>query len=202
MCLLVVVAGEGLTQPDLFDEIYARGRPLESSLRTLAARFTETTRSSMLDKPLVAHGTLAVVRPSKIVLQYEDAGRRTVLIDGDVMRIVWPSRAIDERTAISATQRRIQQYFVDKSPTQLRSHFEIAARNADDRPGAWIVTMTPKRKQIREGLSRLELWIERASVVLAAMRMTFPNGDTKLMEFGDVRLNQEIDPALFRPTTR
>ena len=201
VCVLAAVAAPP-GSVDLFDEIYARGRPIESSLRSLTARFTETTSSSLLARPLVARGTLAVIRPTKVVLQYHDPERRTVLIDGDVMRLVWPSRAIDRRTAIGSSQRRIQEYFVDKSPTQLRSHFDIRAQNAADQPGAWLLTMTPKRKQIREGLSQLELWINRETVVLSAMRMTFPSGDTKMMMFEDVRLNPEIDPATFRPAAR
>ena len=187
--------------PDLFDEIYAKGRPIESSLRTLTARFTETTTSSLLTRPLVSRGRLAVVRPSKVVLLYDDPERRTVLIDGDAMRLVWPARSVDQRTNIGAAQRRIQQYFVDKSPGQLRDHFDIAAIVAADRPNAWLVTMTPTRKQIKEGLSRLELWLDRTSVMLTSMRLTFPNGDTKLMAFEDVAVNPSIDPALFQIRT-
>lgn len=184
--------------PDLFDEIYAKGRPIESSLKTLTARFTETTTSSLLTRPLVSRGTLAVVRPNKVVLLYDDPERRTVLIDGDVMRLAWPARSVDQRTGIGATQRRIQQYFVGKSPDQLRSHFDIAAVVAADRQNAWLVTMTPKRRQIKEGLSRLELWLDRTSIMLTSMRLTFPNGDTKLMAFTDVAVNPSIDPALFQ----
>jgi len=33
---------------------------------------------------------------------------------------------------------------------------------------------------------------------MVAMRMTFPNGDTKLMTFTDVKPNAPIDPALFK----
>jgi hypothetical protein len=29
--------------------------------------------------------------------------------------------------------------------------------------------------------------------------MTFPNGDTKLMEFADVKINPPIDPSVFTP---
>ena len=83
------------------------------------------------------------------------------------LRVVWPSRAIDRTTPIGAMERRIQQYFVDKSPAQLRSHFDIDARVAADRPGAWLLSLSPKRKQIREGLSRLDLWINRDTVCSA-----------------------------------
>jgi outer membrane lipoprotein-sorting protein len=183
---------------DLFDAIYAKGRPLEAALKTLTARFVEESTSSLLARPLVARGTLAVVRPDRIVLQYLEPERRTVLIDGNSMRLVWPSRSIDQRVAIGAQQRRIQQYFVDKSPAQLRSHFDITAA---DPPGgtAWLVTMVPRRTQIREGLTRLELWIERDTVMLSSLLMTFPNGDTKRMSFDGVQVNPVIDEAVFTP---
>src|SRR5215208_4288423 len=74
-------AGANPLQRDLFDDIYARGRGIETSLKTVTARFTETTTSSLLTRPLVAHGTLAVQRPSKIVLHYDEPEVRTMLID-------------------------------------------------------------------------------------------------------------------------
>ena len=59
--------------------------------------------------------------------------------------------------------------------------------------------MRPRRKQIREGLSQLELWIRQDSVMLSAMRMIFPSGDSKLLEFEDVRINPTIDESAFSP---
>jgi outer membrane lipoprotein-sorting protein len=55
----------------------------------------------------------------------------------------------------------------------------------------------PKRKQIQEGITRLELWVDRGTLLLAAMRMTFPGGDTKLMTFTDVKPNVPVDPSMF-----
>jgi outer membrane lipoprotein-sorting protein len=183
--------------PDLFDEIYARGRGIETSLKTVTARFTETTTSSLLSRPLVAQGTLAVERPSKIVLRYAEPEQRTVLIDRNRLTLLWPSRSIRQQSDIAASQRRIEKYFLDKSPDELRRNFTIAAVEAEDRAGTWRVTMVPKRKQIQQGLTRLELWIDRTSLLLAAMRMTFPNADTKLMVFENVVVNGPVDPKIF-----
>jgi outer membrane lipoprotein-sorting protein len=195
MLVLTAIAAAGTinlaSQKDLFDEIYARGKPIETGLKTLTANFKETSTSPLLSDPVVVSGTLDVVRPTKVTLNYAGPDPRTVLIDGNTMHISWPSRAIDRKTGIGAAQRRIQQYFVDKSPAQLRSHFDITAAVASDRTGTWLVSMTPKRKQIREGITKLELWINQKTIVLDAMKMTFPTGDTKLMEFSNVRLNPD-----------
>jgi outer membrane lipoprotein-sorting protein len=182
---------------DLFDEIYARGRGVESSLKTVTARFTETTTSALLSRPLVAKGTLAVERPSRIVLRYADPEVRTVLIDRNRLTLDWPSRSVHQQSDIASAQQRIEKYFLDKSPDELRKNFSITAVEADDRAGTWRITMVPARKQIQQGLTRLELWIDRTSMLLSAMRMTFPNADTKLMVFENVVVNGPIDPKAF-----
>jgi outer membrane lipoprotein-sorting protein len=183
---------------DLFDELFKQGQAKNGALKTLTASFVETTTSSLLTRPLVSSGTLAVERPSRIVMRYTQPDDRVVLIDGDTLTMSWPSKNVRQSKDIGAAQKRIQKYFVDSSPNELRSHFTIAAREATDRPGTYLVDMTPKRKQIQEGLSKLELWVDRSTQLMAAMRMTFPNGDTKLMTFTDVKPNAPVDPALFK----
>jgi outer membrane lipoprotein-sorting protein len=182
---------------DLFDDIYARSRGVEASLKTVTARFTETTTSSMLSRPVVSRGTLAVVRPDRVVLRYAEPEPHVVLIDGGEMTFAWPSRAIMQKSDIGAVRKRIDKYFVDKNPDELRRTFTIAAVTAADPANTWHITMTPRRSQISQGLAGLHLWIDRTSMLLAAMRMDFPNGETKLMAFENVQVNGTIDPKLF-----
>jgi outer membrane lipoprotein-sorting protein len=197
--IAIAAAGATITGagPDLFDEIYQRGQAVDASWQTLTARFVETSTSTLLSVPLVARGTLAVARPARIVLHYTDPDRRTVLIDEGHMTMSWPARGVRSSTDISASQRRVARYFVDKSPNELRKFFTIAARVADDRPGTWAVTLVPLRKQMQEGISEIDLWIDRTHPQLTAMLLHFPNGDLKRMEFDDVRLNPALDAATF-----
>jgi len=195
--IVLLAAQQKPADDDSFDALYRRGSEINATLKTLTARFTETTTSSLLTRPLVASGFVAVERPSRVVLHYQQPELRDVLIDGDRLTVSWPGRHIREATNIAAANRRIQKYFVDSRPAQLREHFDIVSERADDRPRTYRLTMVPRRKQIREGLSRLELWLDQTSLLLAAMRMTFPNGDTKLMVFEDVASNPPIDPAVF-----
>lgn len=192
-----LTAQQAPTTADSFDSLFRRGSEINAKLKTITARFTETTTSSMLTRPLVASGIVAVERPSRVVLHYHEPELRDVLIDGDRLTVSWPARHIRDVTNIAAANRRIQRYFVDSTPAELREHFDIVSENAVDRPGTYRLTMVPRRKQIREGLSRLELWLDQTSLLLAAMRMTFPNGDTKLMVLEDVVSNAPIDPGVF-----
>jgi outer membrane lipoprotein-sorting protein len=191
-------AAAAIAPPDAFDELYARGQKANAAIKTLTARFTETTTSSLLTKPIVARGRLAVQRPSRVVLRYTDPDVRIVLIDGDKMTTSWPSRSLKQVTDIGTAQGRVQKYFVNGTAAELHGQFDIHDHGAaGDRPDLYYVTMVPKRKQIREALTQLDLWVNRSSLLLDTLKLTFANGDTKTMAFEDVVPNATIDPGSF-----
>jgi outer membrane lipoprotein-sorting protein len=200
-CLLTgVVTGFAQQSPApaiTFDDLYLKGQKANASLKTLTARFTEATTSSLLTAPLTAHGIIAVERPSRIVLRYQDPEVRVIVIDGNRMTLSWPDRNLRQTRDIGGPLRRVQKYFVEGSAADLLREFDVTTRIATDRPGSYELLMAPKRKQIREGLAGLDLWIERSSMLLTAMRMRFANGESKLMTFEDITINTTIDPALF-----
>jgi outer membrane lipoprotein-sorting protein len=181
--------------PDLFDTIYAKGQPLEQSIKTIRARFTETTTSALLVKPLVAEGTLLAVRPNDIFLSYAKPERKMVRIDATTLRFVWPDKSLRESRDIRESQARVQKYFVDKTPAELRKHFDIAAAEDAGKPGTWRIDMRPKRKQIQQGVTRIELWIDQKTSMLSTMTLTFNGGDTKTMVFSQVEINPPITLA-------
>jgi outer membrane lipoprotein-sorting protein len=184
--------------PDGFDDIYARGQQVNGAMKTLTARFTETTTSTLLTRPITARGRLWVERPSRVILRYTDPDTRIVLMDGKRMTVAWPSRNINQTIDITAAQDRVQKYFVNGTAADLRRQFEIETRDdGGGRRGAYYVSMVPKRKQIRETLARLELRVDRTSMLPDEMKMTFANGDLKTMTFEDVVANAPLDARTF-----
>lgn len=180
-----------------FDDLYLRGTETAAGITTLTARFKETTTSSLLTRPLVAYGTLAVQRPSRVVLRFTDPEERLVLIDGDRMSLVWPSRDLRQVSNVASSQKRIQKYVAGGSAAELRRQFDVNLHDRSDRPDSYQVTLIPKQKQVRETLTRLDLWVQRTSFLLSAIQMTFASGDTKMMEFENVAPNVALDPDIF-----
>jgi outer membrane lipoprotein-sorting protein len=180
-----------------FDESYRRAQQANAALKTLTADFTESTTSSLLARPLVSHGTLAVQRPSRVILRYSEPEPRVVLIDGDRMTMTWPSQQLRQETDIKRAQSRVQRYFVQGSAEELRREFDIELRSTSERPGTQEVRLRPKRKQIRQTLTTLDLWVDPSTSLLSAMRMTFANGDTKTMTLARVVTNPALGPDAF-----
>jgi outer membrane lipoprotein-sorting protein len=197
-CTLLSRAAADTAPRDSFDELYERGQKVNAAIKTLTAHFTETTTSTLLTKPIVARGRLSVERPARVILRYADADTHVVLIDGNTMTVAWPSRNVNQKIDIGSSQGRIQKYFVNGTAADLRRQFDIDDRaQGESRPNTYYVSMVPKRKQIREALARLELWVGRTSMLLDTMKMTFANGDTKTMMFEDVVPNAPLDAGTF-----
>jgi outer membrane lipoprotein-sorting protein len=188
-------SGASGDRPDRsFDEMYEEGRRRNGAMRTLTARFTETTTSSLLVRPLVAHGIVLVERPARVALRYSDPDERVIVIDDTTLTSSWPTtRTLNIATAMS----RVQKQFIDGSAADLRREFEIDDRQTLATPDGYYVSMTPKRRQIREALTKLDLWVHRESLLLSTMRMTFASGDTKTMTFENVVANAPLPPRAF-----
>lgn len=192
-----LVAAQAPAPPDLFGQLFARTLEKRQSIHSIRARFTETTTSSLLEKPLVSHGTVIATPPSRVLMTYTDPERRTIAIDGKSLFIAWPDRREPEKIDISQTQKRIDQYFTQATIEQLRSMFEITAQPDSDIRETDRVDMRPTRKQIKEGLERLEIWIDRESLLLVQLQMTFPGGDTRTIRLDDVTVNVPVTDEMF-----
>jgi outer membrane lipoprotein-sorting protein len=205
--LLLVLTGVGIAAAptpapaDLFDEIYARSQPIDATVKTITASFTETTESPLLRKPLVAAGTVHVVRPFDVEMVYSKPEPKTITIKNGQLVVDMSARKMKQERDISEPLGRIEKYFVAKSPKELRKHFTIAASEDKERAGTYRIDMTPKRKQIEQGLTRLELWLRKDTLLLDAMRMHFPGDAIKLMEFRDVVVNKPSGSGSATPST-
>jgi outer membrane lipoprotein-sorting protein len=183
--------------PDLFDELHARVRALEEKRQTIRARFTETTVSSLLVKPMVSVGTLIGAKPASLAMTYTSPERRTVVLDGRHMLITRP--ALGERELVDITEivKRVDHYFVDATPDELRRHFTVRAFVDPEIPAWYQIDLVPTRKQIRQGLERLQIWIARDTLLLAQIRITFAGGDTTTVTIKDAELNVPLPADAF-----
>jgi outer membrane lipoprotein-sorting protein len=184
--------------PDRFDDLFARTLARRQTIRSIRARFTEITTSSLLQNPIVAHGTVVAAPPYRVLMTYTDPERRTIVIDGKTLVVAWPDRAERETIDVAQALKRTDHYFTRATADELRSVFDVQADPDAARPGTDRVEMRPKRKQIKEGLERLDLWIDRESLLLVEMQMTFPGGDRKTIRLDDITTNVPVTDDTFR----
>ncbi len=182
---------------DPLDDLFARGQAMQATMKSVSASFTETTVSSLLRDPLIAHGTVVAALPLRVLMTYTAPEKRYVLLDQTHLVTVVPARHEREEINIADMQKRIQKYFVDASPRELRQSFDIALKPDAAMKDVDLLDMTPRRKQIKEGLTHLQLWIDRARLVMVNLKMEYADGDSRTIELSDVKINVPIDDRTF-----
>jgi outer membrane lipoprotein-sorting protein len=90
----------------------------------------------------------------------------------------------------------VQKYFVDVSPKQLQDSF-VVTLNSERSEDAYRLDLVPKRKQISEGVTRVQVWIHRSSLMMTKMVLNFAGGDVKTLELRDIKINPRIDESAF-----
>jgi outer membrane lipoprotein-sorting protein len=196
LLLLLLVAGVSAAPPDFFDELHTRIAAAEAKRQTVRARFTETTTSSLLAKPIVWHGTLLGAKPNRIVINYPAPERKTIVMDGNRLVVVRPDRGENERLDITEIMKQVNHYFANASPAQLRRAFTIRAFPDPDMPGSYQMDLVPKRKEIKQGLEHLQIWVS-SDYMLSQITITFAGGDTGVFKLDRVELNVAISPNAF-----
>jgi outer membrane lipoprotein-sorting protein len=188
------------TQPshgDAFERLFAKASAKRDTIRSIRAHFTETTESSLLQAPVVAHGTVVAVPAARVLMTYTDPERRYVLVDATALVVVWPDRNERERIDIAQMQKRIDKYFTHATIDDLRGMFDVTVAADQGIANTDRVLMQPRRKPIKEGLERLDLWIDRESQLLVQMEMRFPGGDRKRIRLDDMAINVPVTDATF-----
>lgn len=196
MLIAGTLAAQTPARADAIDELITRGRTALQAMHGMKADFRETTVSKLLRDPIVATGHLVATAPAQVVMEYAAPERKTLSVDATKLVVTWPSRSERQELNIASTQKRVQKYFSDASASDLRQSFELALVTDPGLPGADSLVMRPTRKQIQAGLARLQLWIDRTRLVLVKMKMDFPNGDSKTLEFDAI----QVEPAPAAPT--
>ncbi len=195
---LALTASRAPGEQDLFDTLHARIGAAEAKRTSIRARFVESTTSSLLVKPMVSQGTLIGEKPARMVITYLSPERRTILMDGQRLFVTRAGQKDVEQTDITEIMKTVNKYFTNADPGQLRRAFTIRAIPDPAAPGGYQVDLLPKRKQIKQGLDRLQFWVSR-DYVLTQLTMTFAGGDTTVVRLEDVELNVPVPPGTFAP---
>ena len=133
----------------------------------------------------------------RVAMSYTTPAVKTVALDEHHLIVVWPSRSEREELNIAETQRRVRSAFKDVTSKQLRETFTISLSSDPALNDAYWLTMVPRRKRMSADLERLQLWVDRASVVMVKMKFDYPGGDSKTIELKNIKTNVALDPEAF-----
>lgn len=165
---------------------------------TMSAEFTQTSESSLLIEPSVAHGTFLYQAPDHVRWEYRTPHAMTLLIRDGVALTWYRDLGTAERYEVGRQSQRVLEYLSASSSIKgLIQYFRITM-HAEVAPGEpyWL-HLKPRYSRIARHLEELELWIDPETYLPVRLRYAEPDGDMTEYRFSDFEVNADIPASTF-----
>ncbi|NWF56842.1 MAG: outer membrane lipoprotein carrier protein LolA [Syntrophaceae bacterium] len=180
----------------------------QKKIQTLAADFFQKKETSLAKAPLVSSGTVKFKRPDRVHFIYSKPEQMEMALEGKTIWIYYPIRSQAEKFSF-AGNKRVTQYLepvtgiFQKTFGQLAETYHIGYRG-EELGHLYCFRLQPKDDKVLQFLSRVDVWIDRASGAILRFEMIEANRDRLLLEFKDLQINPPLndeDLALRIPPT-
>ncbi len=176
-----------------------------AGLSGMRARYQEEKHIALLKRPLHSEGIIAFAAPNLLLRRAEKPEPSTLLLEGSVLRIADGSgtRRIDlQENSVVRHFVMTFLYVLSGDRASLDRLYTLAFQSTPS--GGWQLVLTPKAPDLARIIKRATL-LGRGFVV-EQMTIEEPTGDSTVLRFLDVKLDQHYDEAerarLFRLPTK
>lgn len=178
-------------------QIISRINTAASEIKTMTCSFTQTKNLSILNDKMVSHGKMLYSQPDKLRWEYTNPYQYLFIFNGSKIYIGNKSRkdVIDTNSnKVFKEVARIMMSTVTGKALSSTSEFTISV--ADER-GAYVVTMLPKKKEIRQMFSRIELVFDKTGSMISEINIFEKNGDSTNIKITNISTNKAVDESNF-----
>ena len=171
-------------------------RAAAGGIQSVEAAFTQEKHLEILAEPLVSRGRLLFAAPDKLRWEYEAPLPSVLLMDGDrVQRFVktggaWTEDASAALPAMSFVMQEISRWMngrFDDNP-DFEARLEPEGR----------IVLTPRKEALATVIQKIVLQLAETPGVIDAVTVYEDDRNFTRLAFDHVRVNQSIEPALFR----
>jgi len=168
----------------------------QKKIQTLSAGFSQRKESSLTKAPLFSWGAVKFKRPDRIHFAYSKPERMEVALEGKTLWIYYPGRSQAEKYSF-AGNRKMTQYLepitgiFQKTFLQLTETYSLTYQGKESN-GLDRFRLHPKEEKVAKFLSRVDLWIDRASGAILRFEMIEAGKDRLFLEFKDLQINTPL----------
>jgi outer membrane lipoprotein-sorting protein len=180
--------GEILRQ---FDEV-------QREIRTLSADFTETTESTLLTDAIVAEGRVFMTKPDSVRWEYSSPEEMSFVINEDEYTGYFPLRKQAERRGIHRWREQLFRFLgLGQASEELAKFYDITLGEENERPGTYLLVMTPTKKRVRKRMDPVLFWIDAATFLPIRVEYRSNSGNHRVIEFDKMTVNPELATGLY-----
>jgi len=179
-------------------EIMASLTEAASSMQTMQCRFVQSKTMAMLAEPSVSEGKMYFSSPNRLRWEYLTPYSFALVVNGERIVKVTDGKA----EVLDGNSGRMYQGIVGMimGSASGKKLFDTSAFDVVlyDDGACWKAEMTPKRRDMKRMFSQLVFHFDKKSQVIDHVEFVEPSGDKTVIQFEEIRLNEEIGEEQFQ----
>ena len=168
-----------------------------ASIQTMSANFSQTKYLSMLSDKMVSDGKIYYSKSDKLRWEYTTPFQYLFIFNGTKVYVGNNSKKniIDTNTnKVFKEIARIMMSTVTGTALSNNGDFETSLSEDNHQ---WVVTLTPKKKELKSLFSKVVLYFNKKSNIVVEINIFEKNGDKTNIKFSGIQTNKSIDASLF-----
>jgi outer membrane lipoprotein carrier protein len=195
-----VVAQDAVYNPipgDQMSSYISKIEKASASLTTLQSSFIQKKSIAILQESIISKGILLYKKDNKLCWEYTSPYYYLFVLNGERVYIKNDKSTSQFDTKSNALFKEISLLLVNSisgtgliDPKKFDALFYESATAIE-------VRLIPKDKTLKSFLSTVILYFEKKSYLVSSIEMIEPSGDTNIIVFSEVKLNQPINDEKF-----
>ncbi len=203
--LLFLAALQTVTVPDVCaalspaqkKEVISRINASASAIKRMSCSFTQTKNLKMLSDKMVSSGRLYYSKPNRLRWEYTSPYRYKFIFNGSKVFTGSDSKknVIDANT--NKVYREVSRIMMSAITGQALSNTSDFTADIEDARSAWVVTLLPKKKELKHVFKKLQLVFNRKTNMISTIKIYEKNGDTTDITLSDISTDKTINESVF-----
>lgn len=205
--LAMAVPASAETLPDVLERMDQGAK----GFKGMIADLKRVTHTAVLNDNSEETGKMRLKRSSardvKIRIDFTSPDQFTVVFRGRKFEKYFPKIQTIQEIDLGKQRQLVDQFLLlgfGSSSKELQSSYSIKFLGADRANGqsTWHLELVPKSSEVREHLSKVDLWISAANGQPVQQKFHLPGGDYNLVVYSNVQLDVNISDQAFNLPTK
>lgn len=168
-----------------------------SKLKSMSCSFTQTKHLKMLADKIVSSGHLYFRQPDCLRWEYDSPYRYLFVFNGKKVHIGSRTKKQTVDVNTNKVYREVARTMMNTITGKALSGSSDFTYSIDQTDRLWTVTLTPKKKELKQVFRKLELIFSRSQGMITEINIYEKNGDRTNIRLTDISTNTAINESLF-----
>jgi outer membrane lipoprotein carrier protein len=171
----------------------------QEGTNTLVASFQEKKNLQMLQEPVESSGSFYYSKPHRVKWEYRQPESKVYLLTEDSYMAYYPKQKRAEKVNVQRYSAKLFRAFgIGQTTSELKKYYDIELADESGLEGAYLMILLPKKRRIQKRIETLRIWVSEDSFLPIQMEYQEPDGDSTVLSFEGIRVNQEILASRFQ----